>query len=74
MSNEADCKVVRRLEDKSTRPLETISEAVKGLGSKSAGPRARCGKPSSRDDGPQQYKKAGKKPAAQSGPREYKKG
>jgi hypothetical protein len=42
---------------------ETIIAATKGLGLKS-----------SKDSGPQQYKKAGKKPAKQSGPRQYKKG
>ncbi len=74
MSNEADWKVAADLEVESTIPHETIIAAAKGLGSKSSGPRAKGhGKPSSKDCGPQQYKKAGKKPAKQSGPREYKK-
>jgi hypothetical protein len=75
MSNEPDRKVVPNLGVKSTTPIETIIEAVKEQGSKSSGPRAKgYGKPSSKDAGPQQYKKAGKKPATQSGPREYRKG
>ncbi len=75
MSNEAHWKVAPDLDVKSTIPLETIIAAVKGQGSKSSGPRAKgYGKPSAKDAGPQQYKKAGKKPATQSGPREYKKG
>jgi len=75
MSNEVDWKVVADLEVESTIPRERIIAAVKGRGSKSSGPRAKeYGKPSSKDAGPQQYRKAGKKPATQSGPREYKKG
>ena len=70
MSNEADWKVAADLEVESTIPLRTIIAAVKGLGSKSSGPRAKGrGKPSSKDAGPQQYKKPGEKPAKQSGPR-----
>ncbi len=75
MSNEVDWKVAADLEVKSTIPRDRIIAAVKGRGSKSSGPRPRgCGKPSSKDAGPQQYKKPGKKPSTQSGPREYKKG
>jgi len=75
MSNKVDWKVAADLEVKSTIPLEKIIAAAKGLGSKSSGPRAKGhGKPSSKDSGPQQYKKAGKNPAKKSGPREYKKG
>jgi hypothetical protein len=67
MSNEADrWKVVADLEVESTIPRERIIAAVK---------RAKGhGKPSSKDAGPQQYRKAGKRLATQSGPREYKKG
>jgi hypothetical protein len=75
MSNEPDRKVVPDLEVDSTIPTKTIIKAVKERGLNLSGPCAKgCGKPSSKDTGPQQYKKAGKKPAAQSGPREYKKG
>jgi hypothetical protein len=63
MPNEADWMVAAALDDESTIPRERIIAAVRGRGSKS-----------SKDAGPQQYRKAGKKPATQSGPREYKKG
>ena len=73
MSNKPDWKIAPDLEVESTIPLETITAAAKGLGSKSSGPRAKGpGKPSSKDSGPQQYKKPGKKPAKQSGPRKCK--
>ncbi len=75
MSNEVGWKADVNIETESTIPLKRITPAVKGRGSKSSGPRAKgYGKLSSKDAGPQQYKKAGKKPAKQSGPREYKKG
>jgi hypothetical protein len=75
MKNEVDWKVAADLEVESTIPRERIIAAVQGRGSKSSGPRPKgYGKPSSKDAGPQQYKKGGKKSATQSGPREYKKG
>ena len=75
MSNEVDWKVAADPEVESTIPRDRIIAAVKGRGSKSSGPRAKGhGKPSSKDAGPQQYRRSGKKPARQSGPREYKKG
>ncbi len=75
MSNEVDWKVAADLGVESTIPHERIIAAVKGRGSKSSGPRPKgYGKPSSKDAGPQQHRKAGKKPSTQSGPREYKKG
>ena len=73
MSNEVEWKVAADLEVESTTPRERIIAAAKGLGSKSSGPRAKGhGKPSSKDSGPQQYKRPGKRPAKQSGPRESK--
>jgi hypothetical protein len=64
MSNEADRTVPANPEVESKLPLKEITAAVK----------KECAKPSSKDAGPKQYKKAGKRPAAQSGPCEYKKG
>lgn len=75
MSNEADWKVAADLEVESTIPREKIVAAVKGQGSKSAGPRAKaCGKSTAKDTGPQQGKKPGEKPAGRVGPQDYKRG